>query len=49
MTKRIAPPAPGGGGGNIEPVELKEALEERYLSYALSTIMGRALPTRATA
>jgi topoisomerase-4 subunit A len=44
MTKRIAPPAPGGGGGNIEPVELKEALEERYLSYALSTIMGRALP-----
>ncbi len=44
MTKRIAPPAPGGGGGNIEPVELKEALEERYLAYALSTIMGRALP-----
>jgi topoisomerase-4 subunit A len=44
MTKRIAPSAPGGGGGNIEPVELKEALEERYLSYALSTIMGRALP-----
>ncbi len=43
MTKRIAPPGPGGRG-NIEPVELKEALEKRYLSYALSTIMGRALP-----
>jgi topoisomerase-4 subunit A len=32
------------GAGPIEPISLKEALEERYLSYALSTIMGRALP-----
>ena len=32
------PPAP------IEPVNLKDALEERYLAYALSTIMHRALP-----
>ncbi|KAA0970243.1 DNA topoisomerase IV subunit A [Aureimonas fodinaquatilis] len=31
-------------GGDIEPVDLKAALEERYLAYALSTIMGRALP-----
>jgi topoisomerase-4 subunit A len=30
--------------GRIEIVELKAALEERYLSYALSTIMHRALP-----
>ncbi|HXF55862.1 MAG TPA: DNA topoisomerase IV subunit A [Hyphomicrobiaceae bacterium] len=30
--------------GPIEPVNLREALEERYLSYALSTIMHRALP-----
>ena len=30
--------------GNIEPVSLREALEERYLAYALSTIMHRALP-----
>jgi topoisomerase-4 subunit A len=30
--------------GPIEPVNLKDALEERYLSYALSTIMHRALP-----
>jgi topoisomerase IV subunit A len=29
---------------NIEGIELKEALEERYLAYALSTIMHRALP-----
>jgi topoisomerase IV subunit A len=28
----------------IEPVPLKAALEERYLAYALSTIMHRALP-----
>ena len=30
--------------GPIEPVSLKDALEERYLAYALSTIMHRALP-----
>ncbi|HEY9211678.1 MAG TPA: DNA topoisomerase IV subunit A [Ancylobacter sp.] len=30
--------------GSIEPVGLKAALEERYLAYALSTIMHRALP-----
>jgi topoisomerase-4 subunit A len=35
-----SPPA----SGPIEPIRLKEALEERYLSYALSTIMHRALP-----
>jgi topoisomerase-4 subunit A len=32
------------GPGPIEPVTLKDALEERYLAYALSTIMHRALP-----
>jgi topoisomerase-4 subunit A len=32
------------GPGPVEPVNLKDALEERYLTYALSTIMGRALP-----
>jgi len=30
--------------GAIEPVDLRAALEERYLAYALSTIMDRALP-----
>ncbi|ESR23246.1 DNA topoisomerase IV subunit A [Lutibaculum baratangense] len=30
--------------GGVEPIDLKSALEERYLSYALSTIMHRALP-----
>ena len=32
------------GDGPIEPVNLRTALEERYLAYALSTIMHRALP-----
>jgi topoisomerase IV subunit A len=35
------PPPPGEGTQNVN---LREALEERYLAYALSTIMGRALP-----
>ncbi|PLX36754.1 MAG: DNA topoisomerase IV subunit A [Hyphomicrobiales bacterium] len=31
-------------GDDVESIELREALEERYLAYALSTIMHRALP-----
>ncbi|MFN0263419.1 DNA topoisomerase IV subunit A [Tepidamorphus sp. 3E244] len=31
-------------GDGIEPINLRDALEERYLAYALSTIMHRALP-----
>ncbi|MCP4384863.1 MAG: DNA topoisomerase IV subunit A [Hyphomicrobiales bacterium] len=30
--------------GSVEPINLRDALEERYLAYALSTIMHRALP-----
>jgi topoisomerase IV subunit A len=40
MGKPLNPP-PGEG---IETINLKDALEERYLAYALSTIMHRALP-----
>ena len=40
MGKALIPPT----GGDIEPVNLRDALEERYLAYALSTIMHRALP-----
>ena len=43
MGKSLIPPG-GDGGDAIEPVDLKNALEERYLAYALSTIMHRALP-----
>ena len=42
--KPILPGGAGSGGGPIENVELRSALEERYLAYALSTIMHRALP-----
>src|SRR5512145_1705217 len=41
MGKRPPPP---DSQAPIEPVNLREALEERYLAYALSTIMHRALP-----
>jgi len=44
MGKRTPPPPADGGDDHIEPVDLKKALEERYLAYALSTIMHRALP-----
>src|ERR1035441_6006423 len=40
---KAAPPAPPPPAAPID-VPLREALEERYLAYALSTIMGRALP-----
>ena len=39
----VLTPPPGQPPEPIE-VNLRDALEERYLAYALSTIMGRALP-----
>jgi topoisomerase IV subunit A len=42
MGKNLIPPS--DGGDSVQGVDLKSALEERYLAYALSTIMGRALP-----
>jgi DNA gyrase subunit A len=47
MSKR----ASGGGGGNltllngrIEPIEIEEEIQRSYLDYAMSVIVGRALP-----
>jgi topoisomerase-4 subunit A len=40
MSEKPILPGPEG----IEPINLRDALEERYLAYALSTIMHRALP-----
>jgi topoisomerase IV subunit A len=40
MNKKLIPPEPSG----VQEIALREALEERYLAYALSTIMHRALP-----
>jgi topoisomerase-4 subunit A len=42
MATKLIPPAPPSG--NVQEIALREALEERYLAYALSTIMHRALP-----
>src|SRR5262245_9816204 len=41
MGKQLIPPPPRR---EIEEIPLRDALEERYLQYALSTIMHRALP-----
>jgi topoisomerase IV subunit A len=41
MTDKTFPP---DNAGHVLPVGLRNALEERYLSYALSTITSRALP-----
>src|ERR1700754_2985521 len=41
MGKQAPPPS---GGDPVETVDLRSALEERYLTYALSTITQRALP-----
>ena len=41
MSKHVPPPE---GPKDFERIDLKDALEERYLAYALSTIMHRALP-----
>ncbi len=40
MGKQLIPP----DSGDVQEITLREALEERYLAYALSTIMHRALP-----
>jgi topoisomerase-4 subunit A len=40
MGKQMIPPETG----DVQEIRLREALEERYLAYALSTIMHRALP-----
>jgi topoisomerase-4 subunit A len=40
MAARPIPP----DSGDVQDIALRDALEERYLSYALSTIMHRALP-----
>lgn len=41
MSKHTPPPQ---GPKDVESINLRDALEERYLAYALSTIMHRALP-----
>ncbi len=35
---------PGGPGGRIEPVELQVEMQRSYIDYAMTVIVGRALP-----
>src|SRR5580698_9899875 len=45
MNKHAPPPVdPPAGGGRIVDEPLTDALQRRYLAYALSTITQRALP-----
>jgi len=43
------PPVPGsppatGGGDRIEPVDIQQEMQRSYIDYAMSVIVGRALP-----
>lgn len=39
-----APPGEGGSIGRIQPAEIEDEMKESYLDYAMSVIVGRALP-----
>ncbi|MCX2964854.1 DNA gyrase subunit A [Gordonia aquimaris] len=43
MTDTTLPPA-GGEGDRIEPVDLGQEMQNSYIDYAMSVIVGRALP-----
>src|SRR5229473_3749501 len=38
------PEAPAGGGGRLEPVDIQVEMQRSYIDYAMSVIVGRALP-----
>jgi len=38
------PPPPGGGDPNLLPINIEEEMRRSYLDYAMSVIVGRALP-----
>ena len=42
MTDTTLPPT--GGGDRIEPVDLGQEMQNSYIDYAMSVIVGRALP-----
>jgi DNA gyrase subunit A len=42
VTDTMLPPA--GGGDRIEPVDIQQEMQRSYIDYAMSVIIGRALP-----
>ena len=42
MTETTLPPS--GGGDRIEPVDIQNEMQNSYIDYAMSVIVGRALP-----
>ncbi|GEL20617.1 DNA gyrase subunit A [Pseudonocardia asaccharolytica] len=46
MTDTLDPsvPPPPGGGDRIEPVDIQQEMQRSYIDYAMSVIVGRALP-----
>ena len=45
MTDTMDPTAPPPGGGDrIEPVDIQQEMQRSYIDYAMSVIVGRALP-----
>src|SRR6516225_7627340 len=43
MSVDTAPPG-GGSGGRLEPVDIQVEMQRSYIDYAMSVIVGRALP-----
>ena len=43
MTDTTLPPT-GGAGDRIEPVDIQQEMQRSYIDYAMSVIVGRALP-----
>ncbi|MFC6011650.1 DNA gyrase subunit A [Nocardia lasii] len=43
MTETTLPPS-GGAGDRIEPVDIQTEMQNSYIDYAMSVIVGRALP-----
>jgi DNA gyrase subunit A len=49
VTDTLDPAAPatgdgGEGGGRVEPVDIQQEMQRSYIDYAMSVIVGRALP-----
>jgi DNA gyrase subunit A len=40
----LVPPGGEGGGGNLQPINIEDEMRRSYLDYAMSVIIGRALP-----